>query len=270
MRTRILTLVALLTASSLLAQDTDPVPPKLTKEDIAKAEKAVKAHLAKIKGDYAQVQHISDEPVGKALPGFAFFSVLYRQYPVGRTPPAGLKVSNILAAGRDGKVIALTDAKELQKFVKEKLPTAGTDAQIKDVARAMVRLGQELHQDGFYRFRLEDDSTKVTDGKRSKIATARAVVMQGGNGSYSVTLMFTGGKLTALSESVKLKPGPRPICQATKLLDRDPIVRAMAEQALLCMGRAAKPYLDEQRAKASPELKKAIDAIWRRIVEDDR
>jgi hypothetical protein len=28
----------------------------------------------------------------------------------------------------------------------------------------------------------------------------------------------------------QLRAGPRPICQATKLLDRDPIVRRMAEQ----------------------------------------
>jgi hypothetical protein len=44
----------------------------------------------------------------------------------------------------------------------------------------------------------------------------------------------------------------------------------MAEQDLLCMGRAAKSYLDEQRAKAGPELQKAIDRIWQRIVDDDR
>jgi hypothetical protein len=69
---------------------------------------------------------------------------------------------------------------------------------------------------------------------------------------------------------VELKPGPRPICQATKLLDADPVVRRMAEQDLLVMGRAARPYLDEQRAKAAPELQKAIDRVWERICADDR
>jgi hypothetical protein len=34
------------------------------------------------------------------------------------------------------------------------------------------------------------------------------------------------------------------------------------------MGKSAKGYLDEQRAKAKPELKAAIDRIWKRIVDE--
>ena len=44
----------------------------------------------------------------------------------------------------------------------------------------------------------------------------------------------------------------------------------MAEQDLLIMGRAAKPYLDEQRAKASPALQQAIDRIWQRILDAEK
>jgi hypothetical protein len=44
----------------------------------------------------------------------------------------------------------------------------------------------------------------------------------------------------------------------------------MAEQDLLIMGRAARGYLDEQRARATPALRKAIDRIWERILEGDR
>jgi hypothetical protein len=44
------------------------------------------------------------------------------------------------------------------------------------------------------------------------------------------TLTFDGGgKLARVAEGGKLRPGPRPICQATKLLDPDPLVRRMAE-----------------------------------------
>ena len=50
----------------------------------------------------------------------------------------------------------------------------------------------------------------------------------------------------------------------------DPIVRRMAERDLVIMGRAAKSYLDEQRAGAGSELQLAIDQIWRLIVQDDR
>ena len=44
----------------------------------------------------------------------------------------------------------------------------------------------------------------------------------------------------------------------------------MAEQDILVMGRAAKPYLDEIRVKAKPKLKQAIDRIWRQIVDKGR
>jgi hypothetical protein len=44
----------------------------------------------------------------------------------------------------------------------------------------------------------------------------------------------------------------------------------MAEQAILVMGRAAGEYVDEQRARATPELRQAIDRLWRRILAEDR
>jgi hypothetical protein len=78
------------------------------------------------------------------------------------------------------------------------------------------------------------------------------------------------GTFVDVRESSTVRPGVRPICQATKLLDRDPVVRRMAEQDILVMGRMAKPYLDEIRAKAKPKLKQAIDGIWRRIVDEGR
>ena len=38
----------------------------------------------------------------------------------------------------------------------------------------------------------------------------------------------------------------------------------------LSMGPACKSYLDEQRAKANPALRRAIDEIWRQILEEGR
>jgi hypothetical protein len=38
------------------------------------------------------------------------------------------------------------------------------------------------------------------------------------------------GTLVNVLEKSALRPGVRPICQATKLLDRDPIVRRMANR----------------------------------------
>jgi hypothetical protein len=42
----------------------------------------------------------------------------------------------------------------------------------------------------------------------------------------------------------------------------------MAEADLLFMGLAARDYLMEQRAQASPELRQAIDRLWERIVKN--
>jgi hypothetical protein len=44
----------------------------------------------------------------------------------------------------------------------------------------------------------------------------------------------------------------------------------MAEDAILVMGKAAKEYLDEQRARARPALREAIARIWQRILGEDR
>lgn len=266
-----LTCLALLAWATATSAAPAPKEGKLKPEDVAKAEKAVKDYLEKIKGGYGTVTHVKDERLEKLFPRHAFFFVLYRQFPVGRIPPKGLKSANVLAVGTDAKVQVLEAGTKLLKFFDAHLKAAKTEAQMKDIARAYLRLAQDFRQDGFFSFELMDDATKVTTEKKDKVATATAVVMKGGSGTLTVKLTFDDeGLLKQASENSKLKRGPRPICQATKLLDPDPLIRRIVEQDLLIMGRAAKPYLDEQRAKASPELKRAIDRLWQRIRAEDR
>jgi hypothetical protein len=248
-----------------------PANDKPSDDDVTKAQKAVNDDLDRLKAAGFTMQQVKDEAVGRAFPKVVFFGVFFRQYPVARLTPEGLKSSNLYAVGPDGKPQLLMESKELEAFFKANLSPAKTDDAAKDAARAYVRLAEELHQDGFFKFALQDDSTKIGEGKEGKRATARAVVMAGGNGELGAALTFDdAGKLTKAVENAKIKPGPRPICQATKLLDADSIVRRMAERDLLIMGRASKPYLDEQRAKAAPELQRAIDHIWQQILEEDR
>ena len=45
-------------------------------------------------------------------------------------------------------------------------------------------------------------------------------------------------------------------------------LRRMAEADLVYMGLAARDYLMEQRASARPELREAIDRLWRRIEKE--
>ncbi len=272
---RMRTFVHALLGSALLAGAVAAAPrpeqKKLTPEEVAKAEKAAREQLVKLKGDAAMVQHIQDGPLERALPRWAFFAVLFRQYPVARLAPPGLKSSNVFAVDPDGKVQVLTDVRELEKFFKTNLPPAKADDQIKDAARAWLRLAQQFYQDGFYKFALMDDSTKLNPSQAGKAVSGKVVVMAGGNGKITASLNFAHtGRLLSARASAELRPGPRPICQATKLLDPDPVVRRMAEQDLRIMGRAVKPYLDEQRAKATPELRRAIDRLWRQIEREDR
>src|SRR3954454_5383744 len=115
-------LVLLASAGFAAGAGPEPVPKKLVKETVEKAEKAVKDHLDKLKGGYAQVKVIDDEVVVQTVPNSVCFGVLYRQFPVGRIPPAGLSVSNVFVVAHDGKVTTLTGRTALEKFFREKVP----------------------------------------------------------------------------------------------------------------------------------------------------
>src|SRR5262249_38373788 len=157
-------------------------------------------------------------------------------------PPKGLKSSNVLAVGPDGKVQALTDREELGNFVKKELAPCRTDDQRKDAARAWLRLAQELHQDGFYRFDLMDDSTRVEATKEGRRPTPGSGARAGGTGPFDpIVALNEAGGVNKLEGSPATPRGPRPRCQAPLLLPADPIVRGMAEQDLLYLGRLAKP-----------------------------
>src|SRR5262249_35639888 len=127
-------------------------------DDIAKAEKAVKEYLDKVKGSAAKVEYVKDDSVQLVFPKTLWFAVRFPQYPVGRVPPKGLKASNVFAVGGDGTVTVVTEHKELEKAFGE--VKSKSDDTAKTVVRAFVRLTEDLHQDGFYKFALMDDSTK--------------------------------------------------------------------------------------------------------------
>jgi hypothetical protein len=258
----------LLAQTEATAQDTTKQP---TAEDVAKAEKAVKEQLEKYKAAHGQVKQVKDETVTKAFPRYTFFAVLYRQFPVGRVVPKPLKPANLFAVSRDGKPELINDNKALEKFFAAHLAPCKEQEQITAAVRAWLTLAPELRQDGFFAFQVDKTIETNLNKKGGGDAEGKAVVMRGGNGALTAKLVFNeDGKLTKIEEKSTIRPGPRPICQATKLLDKDPIVRRMAEQDLLYLGRLARPYLDEQRAKATPELRRAIDRLWQRILEEDQ
>jgi hypothetical protein len=246
---------------------------KPTEEQIKKGLDQVNAHLQKLNGPSPQVRPITDDPVLKTLPGYLCYAVVFRQYPLAVVVPEGLKPSDVFIVTPDGKLEVLTDNKALEKFFKATLKPLKEEAALKDAAYAWLRLSQEFYQDGFYQFNIPDKEITVEKEKDLVKVSGKAVVEpKGGNkGEITAALFFDGdGKLVKVDEAGKVTPGVRPICQATKLLDADSIVRRMAEQDILVMGRSARGYLDEQRGKAGPELRAAIDRVWQRILDEDR
>jgi hypothetical protein len=158
---------------------------------------------------------------------------------------------------------------DLKFLFSAELGPAPSEEAAADAASTWLRFSEELKQDLFYTF----SAPEISYMPREDVTRVRGHVaaMAGGEGLIDVLITLgAAGSLVHIDEKSALRPGIRPICQATKLLDRDPIVRRMAEQDVLVMGRAAKPYLDQVRATARPRLQQAIDRIWQRILDEGR
>src|SRR5262249_27788337 len=205
------------------------------------------------------VRPVTDDFVGRAFPRFRFFRVIFRQYPVALQCPEtkDLKCANLFFV-QDGRVDFVTAIEDLRFFFAANLGLAPAQDTATDAAGAWLRFSEELKQDLFYTF--SPPTVSYTPRDDLTLLRAHVSVLAGGDGNIDIlmTLGAAGSFVNILEKSV-LRPGVRPICQATKLLDRDPIVRRMAEQDLLVMGRAAKPYLDQIRATARPKVRQAID-----------
>jgi hypothetical protein len=212
---------------------------------------------------------LNDDTVAKRFRHQQFFVLGMPQYPVARVPPKPLRVRNLFTVDNDGKTEHLTDLKGLEDFFRAAARPVTDIESAKESAAAWLRLSEEFKQDGFFTFSISKESLSAESSDNGWKANGKAIVTKGGTGEIRASLTFSGeGKLTKVEENNTVKAGVRPICQATKLLDPDPIIRQMAEKDILVMGQAARDYLDEQRASASPELRQAIDRIWQRIVQE--
>lgn len=230
--------------------------------------------LAEFKGaERGQIIHVTEESLDRALPGYLFYVLRFRQYPVARRPPEPLGIDNLFIVNPDGSVAYLTDTAALESFFHAAIAPIRTETAAKEAVKTWLRLAQEFYQDGFFQFSVPEDSITVVSTADGLQVTGKALVNQrsGDTGDIVVSLNFDQtGRLLKVSQGGRVRAGIRPICQASKLLDPDPIVRRMAENEILVMGKASKAYLDEQRANSSPELQQAIDRIWQRILVEGR
>jgi hypothetical protein len=249
---------------------------KAPPENVQQAQQQLMQDLQKHNAGQGQIIWMDAPAVSKAFPKDVFFAVRFRQFPVARVLPEGFGASNVFVVKEGGKPQRLADAKALQKYFHDSRGRVKGHDEAKDALIAWLSLSQEYLQDGFYAFEIlhkeitAEEAKNVETGISTYTVVGRAMVTRGGNGQINTTLVFGDqGRLSDVKQDIKIRPGPRPICQATKLLDTDPIVRRMAEQDLLIMGKAARGYLMEQRALANPELRQAIDRIWQRIQEQE-
>ncbi|MCI0700731.1 MAG: hypothetical protein L0241_06590 [Planctomycetia bacterium] len=263
MLTRTLALVAAITFAPVAKAD-----------DVKDAEAKLKEYLGAIKGSEAgRVTALTADGVKETFPDHVLFSHVIPLYPVAREAPPPLKHANVIAIPKkkDGKPILITDAKALEKFFKENARPVKKSDEGDEAVKAWLRTTAELNQDGFFKFNVKAGPSKVEGN--TVMATGEAPVDPKGNmdkGSIKATITFKEGKLASADTKVAITAGMRPRCQATKLLDPDPIVRLMAEDSIRVMGSSIKPYLDDQRSKASPQLREAIDRVWAKAMAEGR
>jgi hypothetical protein len=242
--------------------------------EAAKAKKAVEDYLTELKAQNAKVAVLDDaKEVAKAFPGRHFVAVHFAEWPIPRGTPEPLKHRNLFVVGKDGKAVLLADTAALEKFFKENTALMAGQKH-RELVEVWLRLGQVFHQDGYYKFEIDPGKgmgAKGADGSTMEGGFLNVVPEGGNKGHLGVEVWLDNtGKITKVVEDNKIVQGMRPKCQATRLLDPDPFIRDLCEQDLLVMGRMCEGYLKEQRARASPELQRAIDRVWQRILDEGR
>jgi hypothetical protein len=250
-------------------QGADDQPKKEPDEVLLKAQAVVADKLKEWKGEGGRVQGLDEPYLRDLFPNYRFVAVHYPIWPVARATPAPLKHQNLFAVTKDGVVTHLTATNGLEQFFKANL--GSTDPP--KVVRSWLRLSTELIQDGFFKFKILDDikDTSAASSFSNYVGTAEVVPEMGNKGYLKVAIRFDRvNKLTRVEEENKVVRGIRPRCQARLLLHADPVVRAIAEQDLLVLGQSSREYLEDQRRLASPELRLAIDRVWRQIIAEGR
>ncbi len=207
------------------------------------------------------------------FPKQLFYVLRFPQWPVSIAPPADLANNNLLVFTQGKPLQAISDNQQLQEYFQLNAHAQGTVEGAANTLKAWLSLSAELEQDGMFQFNapVVESSTNFAAGGFEAHGHIDVAPKRGDMGSITgKVIVDASGKLQSATTHPALKSGMRPICQATKLLDVDPIVRKMAERDLLVMGQSAHNYLIMQRSKAAPELRARIDQIWQQILDEGR
>src|SRR5262249_3839299 len=160
------------------------------------------------------------------FPDTDFFEVRFRQYPVAVLPPEGLSFSNVFLV-ENGEVFPLVTPGDLREFFLDNLGTVGNEDEAADAGLAWLRLSEGFSQDGFFTFSAPQVGlAPLPTG--DLVVSGSVMVTMGGRGDIQASLYIDpDGILFDVTEKRNVLTGVRPICQATKLLDADPLVRRM-------------------------------------------
>jgi hypothetical protein len=218
-----------------------------------------------------QLTYLSNSSLERAFPDKLFYVLRFRQWPIGFELPPPLAPNNIMVFTKNRDFTLINNENLQQAFFHNQIKNVKTQVEAKELLTTWLLLAQELNQDGMYSFAAPVVSASTANGILKASGRLEVLPHAGDMGKISATITFgKNGQIIRINQEMTLNSGMRPICQSTKLLDQDPIVRKMAQKDLLLMGRASKEYLDSQRAKASPELQVAIDKIWQQILKEGR
>jgi hypothetical protein len=149
----------------------------------------------------------------------------FNRFPVAGVPQPPLAANNVFVVTPDQAVHLITNSGGLQKFFHDALRLVETPDQAVTAGTAWLRLLQELHQDGFFRFNEPNvppplTTRDVPPSNIRVIGTLTVLPDDGDSGQISTTLYFNRGRLAVAEVSIDLKSGIRPVCQLTDTFPR--------------------------------------------------
>ena len=176
----------------------------------AVARNALEQYLAKIPGAQAGgIEPVTDKIDSVTGTGHFAFSVRFRGYPL--RPPKPFGNTNLFIVDHVGNVERVRNDKELKRFFTKSLKSATSDAEALAAFTSWLKLSTQLHQDGYYTFKLDEDSIRLRSEHGERIVSGKADVTEGGEGQIVATMRFDpSGRVTKTSTDRKLLPGERP------------------------------------------------------------
>ena len=154
-------------------------------------------------GKRLKLEDLQSEDLRKVFDRCDFFLLRYPRYPVEVVPATPLQVNNLFIVC-DGHVTRVSDETALRAFFLQRFPVAADDTMMAGGARSWLFLAQELQQDGFLSF--GSPSVRTTGSVSEGFVD---VTEESGEGRLSVTMEFTGGRLSNVSSGGQALPGAR-------------------------------------------------------------